>query len=134
MKDNKYIKSTNDIVSDTLTRIRNAIKSKKNTVIVPLSKLVLEILKVMHNYKFIGDYQVIDKNAIEVNLLVDSRYKISELVRVSKPGLRIYVKSKDIKPVKYGYGIGIYSTSQGVVSHVKARKMGIGGEYICYIW
>lgn len=128
------VKQTNDVISDTLTRIRNAIMSKKDTVVVKNTKMVLNILNILSKYRFIGSYSMLESNDIEVSLKVDGRYRINKLVRISKPGLRKYVSAKEIKLVKGGKGIGVVSTSKGVISNVQAKKLGVGGEYICQVW
>lgn len=133
-KKTQKVKLTNDIISDTLTRIRNAIRANKSTVLVPNTRMVLEILNVLTKYGFLGGYNSTEFNAIEVNLLVNGKYAITDLKRISKPGVRKYVRCKDIRLVKGGYGIAVISTSRGVMSNIKARKLGVGGEYICEVW
>lgn len=128
------VKQTNDVISDTLTRIRNAIMSKKDTVVVKNTKMVLNILNILSKYRFIGGYSMLESNDIEVSLKVDGKYRINKLIRISKPGLRKYVSAKEIKLVKGGKGIGVVSTSKGVISNVQAKKLGVGGEYICQVW
>lgn len=130
----KKVKQTNDIISDTLTRIRNAIMAKKDLVMVKNTKMVLDILNILSKYKFIGGYSLLENKDIEVILKVDGVYRINELKRISKPGLRKYISNKDIKLVKGGKGIGIISTSKGVISNIQAKKLGVGGEYICQVW
>lgn len=130
----KKVKQTNDIISDTLTRIRNAIIAKKDLVMVKNTKMVLDILNILSKYKFIGGYSLLENKDIEVILKVDGVYRINELKGISKPGLRKYISNKDIKLVKGGRGIGIISTSKGVISNVQAKRLGVGGEYICQVW
>lgn len=128
------IKFTNDIISDVLTRVRNAIGAKKDSVLLPNTKIVLEILKVLSNNKFIGSYSVDADNQVLVELKIEGEYKFSDLQRVSKPGIRRYIASSDIRPVKGGKGLAIISTSKGVMSGYQAFKQGVGGEFLCKIW
>lgn len=130
----KKVRQTNDTISDTLTRIRNAIMAKKDLVIVKNTKMVLDILNILSKYKFIGGYSLLENKDIEVILKIDGVYKINELKRISKPGLRKYISNKNIKLVKGGKGIGIISTSKGVISNIQAKNLGVGGEYICQVW
>ena len=128
-----------DPIADMLTRIRNAGKAKFNSVDIPGSKLKTELAKVLRaegfirNYKFIKD----DKQGIlRVYLKYGSGQSktIIGLERVSKPSRRVYVKSKDVKPVLNGMGVSILSTSKGVMTDKRARKENIGGEIICNVW
>jgi len=128
------IKFTNDVISDSLTRIRNSIRSNKETALLSNTKIVLELLKVLSNHQFINSYKVNENDEIIVDLMVDGKYKFSELSRVSKPGVRIYTSSKTLKPVKGGKGLAILSTSKGIMSGIQAKSENIGGEYLCKIW
>jgi len=128
------IKFTNDILADSLTRIRNAVQTSKETVVLANTKLVLELLKVLSNQHFIDGYTVNEADEVVVNLKVDGVYKFSELIRVSKPGVRKYMTAKELAPVKGGRGLAVLSTSKGVMSSYQAKKEGIGGEYLCKIW
>ncbi len=126
---------TNDIISDILTRIRNAIHAKKEVVALINTKAVLEVLNVLSNYGFVGRYEIDEETGnISVHLKVDNQYKINELKRVSRPGLRKYIGAKDVKQIKGGRGIAVLSTSQGIISDEKARKDRAGGEYLFYVW
>ncbi|MDD3661912.1 MAG: 30S ribosomal protein S8 [Candidatus Dojkabacteria bacterium] len=123
-----------DLVSDALTRIRNAVKVQKKTVDVKKNKMVVAIVDAMKREGFVADYAVGDRD-VEITLTYDrSGPVLSELIRVSKPGQRMYVNSGEMKPVLRGRGIGIVSTSQGVMTFDEAKKKKIGGEYICKIW
>ncbi|MEN8244187.1 MAG: 30S ribosomal protein S8 [Thermodesulfobacteriota bacterium] len=128
-----------DPVADMLTRIRNAGKAKFNSVDIPGSTLKVEVAKVMRdegyirNFKFVKD----DKQGIlRVYLKYDKQQKhvIWNIDRVSKPSRRVYLKSKDVKPVYNGLGIAILSTSKGIMSDKNARKENVGGEILCNIW
>jgi small subunit ribosomal protein S8 len=128
------IKFTNDIISDSLTRIRNSRGASKNTALLSNTKIVLELLKVLSNDNFIKSYSITEEGMVEVDLMVDGKYKFTELTRISKPGVRVYVGSGEMRPVKRGRGIGIISTSKGIMSDKQARKEKVGGEYLCTIW
>lgn len=128
-----------DPVSDMLTRIRNAAKARFTSLDIPGSKLKVEIAKILRDEGFIRNYKFI-KDGKQGILRVYLKYgearqsAIFGLERISKPSRRIYVKSKDIKPVLNGLGISILSTSQGVMTDKKARAENIGGEVLCNIW
>lgn len=130
----KKVKQSSDTLSDALTRMRNAIAVQKETVILPNTKMVLEVLKVLSNYGYISTYSQNDNGDLEVNLKTENGYRFSHLERVSKPGIRRYITASEIKPVKGGQGLAILSTSKGVLSGPQARKENIGGEYLCKIW
>ncbi|MBI5411933.1 30S ribosomal protein S8 [Candidatus Peregrinibacteria bacterium] len=124
-----------DPIADLLTRIRNGVKARQSGVVMPYSRLKMNILEVMKKRAFIQDYEkVMNGPREEIKVTFNPQYKELNLKRISKPGQRIYVKSKDIFPVLNGYGIGIISTSNGVTTDEEARKNGTGGEYICEIW
>jgi len=123
-----------DPIADLLTRIRNADSAHHQSVNVPYSTMKKNILKVMKKYKFIENYEINQDDThktIDITLKED-REKIT-LRRISKPGQRIYVKSKDLKIIKSGLGISILSTPKGLMSNIEARKENLGGEIICQI-
>ncbi|MDP2646746.1 MAG: 30S ribosomal protein S8 [Desulfobacterales bacterium] len=131
--------SISDPISDMLTRIRNAGKSKINRVDIPGSKLKYELAKVLKSEGYIRNYKVVkdDKQGIlRVYLKYDQRnaHVILDLKRVSKPSRRIYVKRKNIKSIYNGLGVAILSTSKGVMSDRDARKWNLGGEILCQVW
>lgn len=130
----KKTKQSNDKISDALTRMRNAIMASKNEAVLPKTKIILELLKVLSNYGYIGSYDINEDDNVHVTLVTENGYRFHNLIRVSKPGVRRYVKSSEIRPVKGGRGLAIISTSKGVMSGVNARKQGVGGEYLCKIW
>ena len=129
-----------DPIADMLTRIRNANTAKHDTVDVPASKMKLAIAEILLNEGYIAKYDVIEEGAfktihITLKYGADKNEKIiTGLKRISKPGLRVYAGSQEIPKVLGGLGIAIISTSKGVVSDKEARKLGIGGEVICYVW
>ncbi|AZR74731.1 30S ribosomal protein S8 [Anoxybacter fermentans] len=128
-----------DPIADMLTRIRNANMVRKETVDVPASRIKEEIATVLKNEGFIKDYQRIAEGPQGILRLYlkygkDGQRVISGLKRISKPGLRVYAKKDEIPKVLGGLGIAIISTSKGIMTDKEARKLGIGGEVICYVW
>lgn len=130
----------NDIVSDMLTRIRNANLAKHQIVQVPATRMTKNILKVLKEEGFILQFEEIGEN-LKNYLIISLKYKginkkpvITELKRISKPGLRVYANHKDLPKVFGGIGIAIISTSKGVMTDRNARYFGLGGEVLCYIW
>ncbi|MDO8574769.1 MAG: 30S ribosomal protein S8 [bacterium] len=124
-----------DPISDMLTRIRNAQKAEHKTVAIPLSKIKLEIAKILKKEGYIEDFKKSDKQGKKL-LEIDLKYPaaINEIKRVSKPGQRFYVKADKIKQVKSGYGISIISTPKGLMTNKEAKKSGLGGEALLEIW
>ena len=131
--------SMSDPIADMLTRIRNAAKAKFNSVDIPGSKLKNELAKVLRDEGFIRNYKFIKDNKQGI-LRVYLKYGpgqsniIIGLKRISKPSRRVYVKSKDVKPVLNGMGIAILSTSKGVMTDKRARREKVGGEILCNVW
>ncbi len=124
----------NDLIADLLARIQNGIMRKKDTVLVVNTKMNKAILEVLKNEKMIDDYEE-KGNCIDVKLLyVNNEPVNTKLVRVSKPGQRIYVSKQEIKPVMNGRGISIISTSEGLMSGALAKSRSLGGELICEVW
>lgn len=123
-----------DTISDVLARIKNAITVKKREIIVPNNKITLAVIEVIKNEDLLNGYKV-TKEGIELELKYINNVSVIEgLKKVSKPGRRIYVSYKDIKPVMNGRGISVISTSQGVMSGALAKSKKLGGELICEIW
>ena len=131
--------SVNDPISDMLTRIRNAGMARKPEVVMPSTKVLVAIAKVLKDEGYIGDYEVIEKTPqnqlkIELRYGADKKHSIREIRRVSKPGLRVYAGKDAIPRVKSGLGIAIVSTPQGVLTGYEARRRGIGGEVLCTVF
>ncbi len=127
-----------DPISDMLTRIRNSVAIRQESVEMPASKIKEAILAILKKEGYIADFKVKSKNGFSV-IKVDLEYKngespIQHIERVSKPGLRIYTPATRIPRVLSGFGLIIISTPQGVMSGRNARKKGIGGEVICKVW
>ena len=125
----------NDPIADLLTRIRNANQLHYAEVSIPVSKMKLDIVKILKKEGFIEDYSVKD-NDMTINLKYGTKKErvISGLKRISKPGLRVYAKSSEIPKVLNGLGIAIISTSNGVMTDKEARRQNLGGEVLAYIW
>lgn len=130
-----------DPIADMLTRIRNANMVSLTDVDMPSSKLKVELAKLLKSEGYVEDYAVIEKEGsafktLKVTLKYDEKSKpvISNLKRVSRPGLRNYCKAKDIPQVLGGMGIAIISTSKGLLTDRSARKENVGGEILCYVW
>jgi small subunit ribosomal protein S8 len=129
-----------DSISDMLTRIRNAHLVKHQIVQIPVTKMSLDIANILKEEGFIEDFERYEENKREY-LLLSLKYigkfrksVISEIKRISKPGLRVYVGSKELPQVLDNLGIAIMSTPKGVMTNLKAKKLGIGGEVLCHIW
>lgn len=131
--------SVTDPVADLLTRIRNANSANHDSVEAPASKLNMEIIRILQSEGFIRSYEMV-KDAkfptVRVHLKYGSRREkvITNLKRVSKPGLRVYSKRQEIPRVLRGLGIAILSTSHGVMTDRQARRQGVGGEVLCFVW
>jgi small subunit ribosomal protein S8 len=128
-----------DQIGDMLTRIRNATMVRHDTTEMPASRLKVAVLKILKEEGFINDYEIIKgkpERLIRVRLRYDTNNKsmISGIERVSKPGLRVYSQHNEIPRVYGGVGIAILSTPKGVVTGQQARKEGVGGEILCYVW
>ena len=123
-----------DPIADMLVAIKNGYMAKKSQVLVPYSKFKFEIAKVLEKENFVGKTQKKD-NLLLVDIVYDNKNpKLHQIKKVSKLGLRIYIKSKNIKKVKGGRGITIISTPKGVMAGHDAKKKNLGGEVICQVW
>ena len=123
-----------DPIADMLVAIKNGYMAKKSQVLVPYSKFKFEIAKVLEKENFVGKTQKKD-NLLLVDIIYDNKNpKLHQIKKISKLGLRIYIKSKNIKKVKGGRGITIVSTPKGVMTGHDAKKKNLGGEVICQIW
>lgn len=130
----------NDTISDMLTRIRNANMVKHQIVEIPFTKISLGICLILKEEGFIEDFDIYFEKSRK-NLLLLLKYKgksrepvITAIQRVSRPGLRVYKNAKKLPKVLANLGIAIVSTPQGLMTNLKAKKLGIGGEILCYIW
>lgn len=128
-----------DAIADMLTRIRNAGSAKHEAVDVPASNMKKSIADILLNEGYISSYDLIDDGKqgiirITLKYTADKRNVISGLKRISKPGLRVYAKKEDVPKVLGGLGVAIISSSQGVMTDKDARKSGVGGEVLAFIW
>ena len=129
-----------DTISDMLTRIRNATMVKHQIVQIPATKMSLAIAEILKIEGFIQDFEGYNEDEKKY-LLISLKYTgksrtpvICKIERISKPGLRVYSNSKQLPKVLDNLGIAIISTSKGVMTNLKAKELGIGGEVLCYIW
>ena len=128
-----------DPIADMLTRIRNANQMKYKEVLVPTSKLKVQIANILKNEGYINGYKLVDSENgsmmnIELKYGAKKERVITGLKRISKPGLRVYAKKEEIPTVLNGLGIAIISTSKGIMVDREARKQNLGGEVLAYIW
>ena len=131
--------ASTDTISDMLTRIRNACLVRHSTAIVPVTRMTRSIAQVLREEGFIDDFKE-SGEGINQHLVISLKYKsnrqpiINTLKRVSRPGLRVYSNRKDLPRVLGGIGIAIVSTSKGIMTDREARRQGVGGEVLCYVW
>ncbi|WIG60247.1 MAG: SSU ribosomal protein S8p (S15Ae) [Ktedonobacterales bacterium] len=127
-----------DPIADMLTRVRNAIMARHTRVLIPASNVKIAIAGILKEEGYIRDFDVVrdsPQGTIRITLrYVDKRPVLTQLKRVSKPGLRVYTRRDSIPRVRGGLGTAILSTPQGVMSGRKAYQLGLGGEVICYVW
>jgi small subunit ribosomal protein S8 len=132
--------AVNDTIADMLTRIRNSTLARHQTTEVPATKVTRSIAKVLQEEGFIAEFSEAGEG-IQTNLVISLKYKgknrrpiINALQRVSKPGLRVYSNCRELPKVLGGIGVAIISTSSGIMTDRDARRQGVGGEVLCYIW
>ena len=128
-----------DPVADMLTRIRNANTVGHAVVEIPASKIKKALAEILVKEGYIKGFEVIEDNKqgtikVEMKYGADKQRVISGIKKISKPGLKVYAKASDVPKVLGGLGIAIISTSNGLITDKEARKLGVGGEVICYVW
>lgn len=128
-----------DPIADMLTRIRNANTVGHDTVDIPASRMKKSIAGILTEEGYIKGFDVIDDNKqgtirVQMKYGPDKERVITGIKKISKPGLKVYAKANEVPRVLGGLGIAIISTSNGVISDKEARKLGIGGEVVCYVW
>ncbi|MGO8950125.1 MAG: 30S ribosomal protein S8 [Ktedonobacterales bacterium] len=127
-----------DPIADMLTRLRNAIMARHTRVMIPASNMKIAIAQILKEEGYIKDYDVVQdtpQGTIRLTLrYVDKRPVLTQLKRVSKPGLRVYTRRDSIPRVRGGLGTAILSTPQGLMTGRKAYQLGLGGEVVCYVW
>ena len=134
------MRTTSDPIADMLTRIRNANTAKHDTVDVPASKMKIAIADILLDEGYIAKYDIVEDGNfktmhITLKYGADKNEKvISGLKRISKPGLRVYANSEEMPKVLGGLGTAIVSTNKGVITDKEARKLGVGGEVLCFVW
>ncbi len=133
---------TNDPIADMLTRVRNALTAGKLEVIVPKSKIKIEIARILKEEGYIEDFSIGDESPVPL-IQVKLKYfgsrrnrqpVITQLRRISKPGRRVYRRRSELPIVLSGTGIAIITTPRGVMTAQQARRDGVGGEVLCYVW
>ena len=129
----------NDPIADMLTRIRNGLLVRHKQVVVPGSKILVAVARILKDEGFIKDFEVtkdVPQPQVRIVLKYDRDRKsvVTGLQRVSKPGRRVYVKRTEIPWVLSGLGVAVLSTPQGIMTDQKARRLGLGGEVLCYVW
>ena len=129
-----------DPIADMLTRIRNALTAKHDTVTVPASKVKVAIADILVREGYVKSYEIVE-NPVQNDILITLKYSpdkgqklVSALKRVSKPGLRVYAGADDIPKVLNGMGIAILSTSKGILTDKEAKAQNVGGEVLAYVW
>ena len=131
---------TTDPIADMLTRIRNAVSSKHKTVDIPASNMKLAIAKILLDEGYIKSFEEIKEENNQGIIRITLKYAengkkvIDGLKRISKPGLRVYASKEELPKVLNGLGIALISTSKGIMTDKEARKEGLGGEVLAYIW
>lgn len=130
--------TVSDPIADALTRIRNANMVKHESVSMPASNLKVELIKVLKEEGYVDSYIVEEKDGFkQINVTlkyVNGQSVITGLQRISKPGLRVYSKAKNMPRVFDGMGIAVISTSKGLMTEKQARTNKLGGEVLCYVW
>ena len=131
---------TSDPIADMLTRIRNANTAKHDTVDIPASKIKVAIAGILVDEGFIEKYDIVEDGKIKtihvtLKYGADKNEKvITGIKRISKPGLRVYANKEELPKVLGGLGVAIISTNKGVITDKEARKLGVGGEVLCFVW
>lgn len=123
-----------DVLANALSAIKNEIMNKKSEVIVPNTRLVLSVLKVFKKEGFIIDFETVEEGLLVKLKYVNGEPIVTNFKKISTPGQRIYISSYAITPVMNGRGIGVISTSEGVMSSAMAKSRNLGGEYLCKVW
>ena len=132
--------SMTDPIADMLTRIRNGLSAEHETVVIPASKMKVEIARILKQEGYINGYTVEGETAKEKMITVELKYGpdkekvITGLKRISKPGLRVYAKGENVPRVLNGLGIAIISTSKGIITDKEAKELNVGGEVVCYVY
>ncbi len=129
-----------DPIADCLTRIRNAQQARHETTLIPHSNMKTALVKVLYEEGFVGAYKVSENAEGHKEILVTLRYDskkqplMTQITRNSKPGRRVYVAVKDLRPIRNGLGVSVLSTPKGLMTDRQAREQKLGGELLCTVW
>lgn len=129
-----------DAIGNFLTIIRNGLMNSSPFVVVPFSNMRNEITQILKDEGFIKNFTILNENELTQKSIkiflkyVDGESAIHEITRISRPGRRMYSGIKNVKPVIGGLGLSILTTNKGVISHKKAKELGLGGEVLCTVW
>jgi small subunit ribosomal protein S8 len=131
--------SQTDPIADMLTRVRNAARVKKKEVVIPSSRLKVEIAKILKEEGYIRNFKAIDDNkqgilSIALKYTDDGQSVISGLRRISRPGCRLFCTRESVPKVLDGLGVAIVSTSKGIMTGRQCEELGVGGEILCFVW
>nr|AMR07685.1 ribosomal protein S8 [uncultured bacterium] len=124
-----------DPIADFLTRIRNASRARHDFVMIPYSKMKEQLANLLSSEGFLGEVKIVRNEKFpQIKIYLISGNEQLQLNRKSSPGLRRYVSAEELRPVKQGFGVGVISTSKGIVTIEQAKALGVGGEYICEVY
>lgn len=131
--------SVNDPIADMLTRIRNALMANHQTVTIPSSQIKVELARILKEEGYIKGFELVERKPapvlrVRLKYTDDKQPVLTGLERVSKPGCRVYKKRDEIPWVLSGIGVAILSTNKGIMTGRQARRLGVGGEVLCYVW
>jgi small subunit ribosomal protein S8 len=130
----KTVGMPNDPVADLLTRVRNAAGARHETVSVPISRMKVEIARILRDEGYISGYETAERDLVLKMKFVGKLPAVSGLRRISKPGLRVYARKSEMPRVLGGLGVAIVSTSAGLMTGRQAERKGLGGEVLAYVW
>ena len=129
-----------DVIGNFLTIIRNGLMNSSPFVVAPFSRMRYEMTQILKDEGFIKNFVIVNENELTQKSIkiflkyVDGESAIHEITRISTPGRRVYSSIKNVKPVIGGLGLSILTTNQGIITHKKAKELGLGGEVLCTIW
>ena len=124
----------NDTLSDLVSRVKNGYRAAQDQIVVPWSRTKEAVVAVLKQAGYVGDFQKKDNDLVIALKYHGKSPALTDITRISKPGVRIYTGARDLKKIARGIGIGIVSTPKGIMSHKEAQKLHVGGEIICRVW
>lgn len=124
----------NDTLSDLVSRVKNGYRAAQDQIVVPWSRVKEAVVVVLKEAGYVGEYQKKDNDLVIKLKYHGKEPALTDITRISKPGVRIYTGARDLKKIARGIGIGIVSTPKGIMSHKEAQKLHVGGEIICRVW